>query len=401
MPRVLRRLVLAVLGIGGGLVLGLGVLWWQAPRMDRVSEAPPASVAGPDGIRWEVRTLATGLDAPWALALLPGGEALVTERGGRLWRRVADGTLRPVSGVPEPVVGGQGGLFDVLVRVRADAIEVALSLAARRNDGTVATAVVAGRLDGTVLRDVRMLVHAFPGAEEGGVHFGGRLASDGADGIFVTLGDRGTRDWAQTPGMTAGRILRVDWNGRPLGAGLPGWEPTVWSMGHRNPQGLVYDAPTGTLWSTEHGPSGGDELNRIVAGANYGWPLVSLGREYGTGRPVGTRGPLPGMTDPVFSWGEERFAPSGLAILRGPGARTWNGHLLAGGLAGRAVAVLDPASGREVARLLPGWARIRDVRTDAVGCVYLLTDAADARLVRLAPAGAACALAGAGRAPGR
>jgi glucose/arabinose dehydrogenase len=401
MPRIHRLLVLVVLGVAGGLALDLSVLWWQAPRLDRVSDAPPASVAGPGGVRWETRTLATGLDAPWALALLPQGEALVSERSGHLWRRAADGGLRSVSGVPEPVVGGQGGLLDVLVRARGDAVDVALSLAARRSDGTVATAVVAGRLERTALRDVRTLLHGTPGAEEGGVHFGGRLASDGADGIFVALGDRGTREWSQASGATAGRILRIGWDGRPLGAGVPGWDPMVWSMGHRNPQGMVRDAITGVLWATEHGPQGGDELNRIVAGANYGWPLVSLGREYGTGRQVGTPGPLPGMTDPVFSWGEERFAPSGLAVLRGPEAGAWSGHLLAGGLAGRAVAVLDPASGREVAGLLPGWGRIRDVRTDASGCVYLLADAGDARLLRLAPAGAACALEGTGRVPGR
>lgn len=283
----------------------------------------------------------------------------------------------------------------------AEGIRVALSLAARRPDGTVAPAVVAGRLVGTDLREVRTLLHAFPGAEEGGVHFAGRLAPDGGDGLFVALGDRGTREWSQAPRATAGRVLHVGWDGSPRGAGVAGWDPAAWSMGHRNPQGLARDPHTGALWSTEHGPQGGDELNLIVSGANYGWPLVSRSGEYGTGRRIGVRGPLEGMTEPVFSWEEERFAPSGLAVLRGPAAGVWEGMLLAGGLAGRAVAVIAPEGRREVARLLPGWGRIRDVRTDAAGCVYLLADAADARLLRLAPRGAACALDGQGRAPGR
>lgn len=139
----------------------------------------------------------------------------------------ADGTLRPVAGVPAPVVGGQGDLLEVLTAPEADKIRIAISLAARRPDETVATAAVARRLEETDLRDVRTLAHAAPGAEERGVHFAGRLASDGEDRIFVALGDRGVREWSQVPGATAGRVLHLGWDGSPRGAGVPGWDPAA------------------------------------------------------------------------------------------------------------------------------------------------------------------------------
>jgi len=253
--------------------------------MDRASEEPPPFVPGPGGMRWEVRTLATGLEAPWALAILPGGEALISQRGGRLWRRSADGALRPVSGVPAPVAGGQGGLLDVLALPEAVGIRVALSLAARRPNGTIATAVVVGRLMGTDLREVWPLLHAFPGAEEGGVHFAGRLAADGGDGLFVAPGDLGVREWPQAPGATAGRILRVGWDRSPRGGGA--WrvgDPVAWSMGHRN---------------LDYNPNKGNHGLRSASGPGFPMVLPERRRCQPNRREIGPAGRSP-PAQPLF-----------------------------------------------------------------------------------------------------
>ncbi|MCY7353527.1 MAG: PQQ-dependent sugar dehydrogenase [Lysobacter sp.] len=345
---------------------------------------------------FEVTELVTGLVHPWGLAFLPEGGMLVTERPGRLRRIAADGqVLEPIAGLPKIFVDGQAGLLDVaLSPTFASDHLVYLSFAEPNFRGNVAgTAVARGRLQGGALEDVEVIYRQEPKLSAG-THVGSRLVFDDAGHLFVTQGDnRVAAEAAQELGKLQGKLVRILPDGRipednPF-VGRAGASPAVWSYGHRNMQGAALHPVTRKLWTTEHGPMGGDELNIPEAGRNYGWPVITHGKDY-NGEPVpGSVGTAaPGMEQPHHVW---PVSPglSGMAFYTGDLFPQWKGDLFLGALATSELIRLDLEDDRVVQdeRLLKERGqRIRDVRQGPDGALYLLVDAEDGKLLRLAPA---------------
>ena len=341
--------------------------------------------------RFHLVKLTDGLEHPWGLAFLPDGRMLVTERPGRL-RIVDDGWLTPdpVAGVPEVWEDGQGGLLDVALHPDfAENGLVYLSYASPDDDDEGATAVARGRFDGNRLEDVEEIFVALP-RDDGGRHFGSRLVF--ADGyLFVTAGERGEPDRAQDLGDPAGSVIRLHDDGRvpddnPF-VGTPGARPELYSVGHRNPQGMTRETATGRIYAIEHGPKGGDELNLIEAGVNYGWPVITYGKSY-MGFKIGEGTHKEGMARPVHYW-VPSISPSGLMIYDADRFPAWQGSFFAGALSAELLVRLEVAGGRVVVeeRMLEDLEeRIRDVRQGPDGLIYLLTDHPDGMLLRLEPA---------------
>ncbi|WP_439649599.1 PQQ-dependent sugar dehydrogenase [Halomonas alkalisoli] len=336
--------------------------------------------------------LASGLENPWALARLPDGRFLVSERPGHLTLVAEDGTTTRLEGVPEVHARGQGGLLDLALHPswgdgEHDWIYFTWS---KPDNGNTATALSRARLEGESLVEVEELFvqdrYSDPGR-----HYGSRLAwlPDGT--LLMSIGDRGTHpERAQDKGDHAGSVLRLTDTG-----GVPDDNPFVddddvldelYTAGNRNIQGMIVTAD-GAIWASEHGPRGGDEVNFIEAGENYGWPEVSLGRDYGTGRPIGEDS-LPGMRDPAHVF-EGTQAPSGLAQVTADAFPDWQGDLLAGGLRSERLMRLTPDGSDIVASetILDGHiGRIRDIRQGDDGSLYLLNDDPQGSLYRLVPA---------------
>jgi glucose/arabinose dehydrogenase len=342
---------------------------------------------------FRVVELVRGLEQPWSLAFLPDGRMLVTEKAGRLRFIGADFKLdpQPVAGLPEVTVLGQGGLMDVALHPRfAENALIYLSYAARGEDG-VGTEVARGRLSGHALENVQVLFRQSPKGNRG-VHFGSRLVFDRQGYLYVTLGERGEMARAQKPDDHAGSVIRLHDDGRvpqdnPF-VGKPGWKPEKFTLGHRNQQGAALHPVTGVLWTHEHGPQGGDEVNVIRAGANYGWPVITYGVNYGIGTKIGEGTAKPGMEQPVHKW-VPSIAPSGMAFYTGERFPNWRGDLFVGALRAQLLVRLR-LDGEKVVheeRLLKGaLGRIRDVRAGPDGLIYLLTDESHAVLARLEPA---------------
>lgn len=371
-------------------VLYLGALALLAAVACRSREASDLVHGEVEDFRIEVLT--QGLEHPWSLAFLPDGRMLVTERPGRLRLLAADGRLdpRPVEGVPPVVAKGQGGLYDVVLHPRhAENGWVYLALAGAGAGGS-GTELIRGTLREGRLEQVHTLYRLQPKTGTSH-HYGGRIVFDGAGFLYLTLGDRGERERAQRLDDAAGSILRLHDDGRipadnPF-VGRPGARPEIYSYGHRNVQGAAIRPADGMLWTHEHGPQGGDELNPIRPGRNYGWPMITHGAEYVTGFAIGEGVAKPGMEQPVHYW-KPSIAPSGLAFYRGDAFPRWRGDALVGALKDRMLVRLKLEDDRVVheERLLQGrLGRIRDVRVGPDGLVYLLTDAADGMLVRLRP----------------
>jgi glucose/arabinose dehydrogenase len=346
-----------------------------------------------------VTELTTGLSNPWSLAFLPDGRMLVTERAGRL-RLLAPGgqSLGAVSGLPPIHVEGQGGLLDVVLDPRFAANRRIYFSFAERDVGNPAlngTAVARAVLDADAraLGEVTVIYRQRPKVASS-AHFGSRLVFDRAGQLFVTLGERlldDQRGFAQDPSRGHGKVARITTDGAAA-PGNPAWpqagaQPELWSLGHRNPQGAALHPDTGELWTSEHGPQGGDEINRTLAGRNYGWPLASRGQEYGTTQPVGVPS-LAGTQDPVWVWetidgspwqggAKSSIAPAGMAFYSGSAVPQWRGSLFVTALAGQAVWRLalagNSVTGQE--RLLASRGeRMRDVRQGPDGALYLLVD---------------------------
>jgi glucose/arabinose dehydrogenase len=333
-----------------------------------------------------------GLEQPWGLAFLPDGRMLVTEKGGRL-RVVSDGKLdpRPVAGMPEVAVHGQGGLMDVAPHPKfADNGLVYVSFAARGTDG-VGTELARGRLVGHRLEEVRVIFRQSPKGSTGR-HFGSRIVFDREGYLYLTLGDRGEMERAQRPGDHAGSVIRLHDDGRvpadnPF-VGRSGWKPEKFDLGHRNQQGAALHPVTGALWTHEHGPQGGDEVNIIRPGANYGWPVITYGVNYVIGTQIGEGTHKPGMQQPVWKW-VPSIAPSGMAFYTGNKFPKWRGNLFVGALKDQLLVrlQLDGENVVKEERLLTGaLGRIRDVRSGPDGYLYLLTDASPGVIARLEPA---------------
>ena len=360
----------------------------EGPRA--TAPARPATTAG--GV--SIETIATGLERPWSVALLPGGGFLVTERPGRLRRVSADGTVSaPLQGVPPVFQEGQGGLLDVVLAPDfAQSHRIWLSYAEPGPGGTAGTAAATAILDDDALEDLRVVYRQRPKLP-GGAHFGSRIAFDRDGHVFISQGERFEKTRAQDLSMLQGKLVRLDLDGgipadNPF-VGREGAAPEIFSYGHRNMQGLAVDPLTGTLWQSEHGPRGGDELNLPQAGKNYGWPVISNGMDYATNRPypetIGTE--APGMESPYHAWAKSPGL-SGMAFLRGQPDSPWNDSLFLGALADHDLIRLTLDGNRIVAeeRLLQDLdERIRDVRVGADGAVYVLTDADDGRLLMLTP----------------
>jgi glucose/arabinose dehydrogenase len=353
--------------------------------------AYPQTVKSQDH-EFRVVRLVEGLDHPWGLAFLPDGRMLVTERPGRLRIVGKDHKLdpQPVFGVPAVAAYGQGGLLDVALHPRhAENGLIYLSYAAR-GEGGVGTEVARGKLSGNRLEEVLVVFRQLP-KSNAGQHFGSRLVFDRDGYLFITLGDRGDRQRAQRPDDHAGSVIRLHDDGKvpkdnPF-AGKPGWKPEKYTLGNRNQQGAALHPKTGTLWTHEHGPQGGDEVNIIRAGANYGWPVITYGAEYGIGTRIGEGTHRPGMEQPLHHW-VPSIAPSGMAFYTGERFPKWRGDLFVGALRDQMLVRLQ-LDGEKVVKeermLKNALGRIRDVRSGPDGYLYLLTDEASGVLARLEP----------------
>ena len=373
-----------------GLLLAVLTLFAPGGKAALRAAEAASEVIESEQARFRVIEITDKLRHPWGMAFLPDGDLLVTERPGRL-RRINDTGLEPasVAGVPKVFARGQGGLLDVALHPDfAENRWLYLSYSAGRGRA-VRTTVMRARLGPDGLAEQTVIFETSPPGRTD-KHFGSRLAF-GADGLlYVTLGERGERRRAQELGDHNGSVLRLNADGtipedNPF-AGTPGAKPEIYSYGHRNPQGLAVQPETGLVFAHEHGPRGGDELNLIEAGVNYGWPTISHGREY-TGGKIGVGSSAEGLAQPLWIW-TPSIAPSGMSFYEGDAFPAWQGDLLVGALKYELVVRLEIENGRVVGeeRLLERrLGRIRDVRTGPDGLVYVLTDERSGVLYRLEP----------------
>jgi glucose/arabinose dehydrogenase len=361
-----------------GLALGLG-----APAVAG-SEARLVTVGQ---TKIAIERVVGGLDEPWGLAFLPDGGFLVTERDGRLTQFSGDPSRTPIriEGLPEVAAEGQGGLLDVLVPKNFDRTrEVLFSYSKPQPDGA-GTALASGRLskDGGMLEGVRVLFEMAPGSS-GGRHFGSRIVEARDGTIFLTIGDRGEGVTAQDPMRHEGSVVHLTREGLPASPGLFGDAglPELYSKGHRNAQGAALDRE-GRLWVVEHGARGGDELNLVEPGENYGWPLISFGTDY-DGSAIGVGTEAPGLTQPMRFW-DPSIAPSGLMIYSGAMFPDWAGHVFTGSLKYDYIAIIDKGGLGVESRIEgPETGRVRDIREAPDGSIWFLsvTDGAVYRIFR-------------------
>ncbi len=335
--------------------------------------------------------IVSGLEHPWGHAFLPDGRIIVTERPGRL-RIINAGRLEkePVSGLPAIAAGGQGGLLDVTLH--PDFIENGLIYFSYSGagEGGVGTEVARGKLSGNRLENVEVIFRMAPKSKTSR-HFGSRLVFDREGYLYITLGDRGEKARAQRPGDHAGSVIRLHDDGR-VPADNPfveqkGWQPEKFTLGHRNMQGAAIHPETGSIWTHDHGPQGGDEINVIRPGMNYGWPVITYGVNYVIGTKIGEGTHKPGMAQPLYYW-VPSIAPSGMTFYTGDKFTRWRGNLFVGALKDQMLVRLSLDGERVVSeeRLLKNkLGRIRDVSQGPDGFLYLLTDEKDGMLVRLEP----------------
>lgn len=365
------------------------------------AQSGPAPISGdvPEAQGWRAEVVIEGLNHPWSIAWLPDGSALVTERPGRL-RLIRDGKLdpEPIAGLPPVLAFGQGGLLDIALHPDFPDNRLVYLTFATGNPDANRTALARGRLEDHALREVRILFqNADP--KSGGQHFGSRLVWLPDKSLLMSIGDGGNppirfgdgniRDQAQNPGTHFGKILRLKDDGTPHPdnpfANRPGAKPEIWTLGHRNIQGLTRDPLSGRIWANEHGSRGGDELNVIEGGQNYGWPAVTYSVEY-WGPRISEETHRRGMTDPRLVWTPSK-APSGLTFYTGDIYPQWKGDLFSGALKFRQIRRLDLDGTRVVGeeKLTIGQ-RVRDVRQGPDGYLYVLTDEDRGALLRIVPA---------------
>ncbi len=358
--------------------------------------AAPISGDVPEAPGWRAEVVVSGLNHPWSIAWLPDGSALVAERSGRL-RVIRDGRLDPVpvSGLPPLYVGGQGGLLDVSLHPRfADNRLVYFTFATGTADAN-RTALARGHFDGQALRDTEVIFqNADP--KSGAQHFGSRIVWLPDQSLLMSIGDGGNpparfggeniRNQAQSLGTHFGKVLRLKDDGTPHPdnpfASQPGARPEIWTLGHRNIQGMARDPVSGRVWANEHGSRGGDELNVIEGGGNYGWPVVTYSSEY-WGPRISSESSRPGIVEPHLVWTPSK-APSGLTYYTGDTYPQWKGDLFSGALKFGQVRRIRLEGTRVVGeeKLTIGQ-RVRDVRQGPDGYLYLLTDEDDGALLRI------------------
>ena len=373
--------------------LALAMALLPSAATNVLAQTTDAPAAAASKIRVEV--VARGLEHPWGLAFLPDRRMLVTERPGRVRIVSREGKLsRPLAGVPKVAATGQGGLLDVALapdfeRSRLVCMSYAEPRDGRANGTSVARARLVGAAGEERFEDVEVIFRQEP-SHRGGLHFGSRLvfAPDGK--LFVTLGERFEMEYAQDLGRHWGKVVRLEPDGKvpadnPF-VGKEGARPEIWSYGHRNAQSAAIHPGTGALWIVEHGPRGGDEVNIVERGANYGWPVVGYGIDY-SGAKIHSAADRAGMVPPIYYW-VPSIAPSGMAFYTGDLLPDWRGNLLVGALAGQALHRLVLDGARVVAEevlIANRRERIRDVRQGPDGAVWLLIDAGDGAIARIAP----------------
>ena len=373
-------------------VIAVTLLADLSPAPAEITQAPAQQSKRPP----QAETFAKGLVNPWGMAFLPDGRLLVTERPGRMRIVARNGGLSPaLKGVPQVVASGQGGLLDVaLAPDFATSNAVYFCFSEPREGGTNGSSVARAKLvadgEGGRLDDLKIVFRQEP-ASTGSMHFGCRLVFARDGNLFVTLGERfHSRDKAQDLATHFGKVVRI----RPDGTAPPdnpfinksGARPEIWSYGHRNPQAAALHPGSGKLWVVEHGARGGDEVNIPQAGKNYGWPIITYGRDY-SGAKIGEGTAKAGMEQPIYYW-DPSIAPSGMAFYTGDLFPEWKGNLFVGALAGRALhrLVLDGERVVGEERLLRDLGeRIRDVRSGPDGALWLLTDNPEGRVVRVVP----------------
>ena len=382
------------------LFVALGGLFGLAAISTASAQGPVYQSAEHD---FRVVTVVEDIQHPWSIAFLPDGDMLFTQRTGEL-RIVRDGELLPdpVEGVPETRVINQGGLQEIAVHPDFENNRIVYVSYSKPNGSRGTTALIRARFENDRLEDVEEIFEADAWNERGG-HFGAKIAFDEDGYLFMSVGDRQSpptgnleRHPAQDLGTHFGTIVRLMEDGsvpqdNPF-VGDRNVRPEIWSYGHRNPQGLAFHPETGDLWSTEHGPQGGDELNLILPGVNYGWPVIGYGVNYRTGTRIHPSGELEGMEQPKTFW-IPSIGASGLMIYDGDAFPEWRGDIFAGGLAAthRRLSRIAVDGGRVMTResLLHDVFRIRDVRQGPDGFIYLATDNRAGGLtdiVRLEPA---------------
>jgi glucose/arabinose dehydrogenase len=391
----------SILGIGTCMCLLIGTL---AAAMCATAAAdvapepvrgtpPPPQPAKVIKTGYKVTEIAKGLDHPWSMAFLPDGSMLVTERVGRL-RLIKDGSLQaePIGGVPAVHTGSQAGLFDIVLHPKFAENHIVYLTYAAGTKAANGTQVARARFDGSALQDLHVIFKAMP-LKDTDNHYGGRLAFL-PDGTFaLTIGEGFEyREKAQDLKSDLGKIVRLNEDGgvpqdNPF-IGQASVRPEIYTWGHRNEQGLFFDASSGRLYETEHGPRGGDELNIIVARRNYGWPVITYGMDY-SGAYVSPYTQRPGLEQPVIYW-TPSIAPSGLTMYYGDKFPAWRGDLFVGALAFKHLRRVHLDEHGEVVdqeQLLNdlNW-RIRDVRAPADGFLYVCTDETDGHVLRLEPA---------------
>ena len=363
-----------------------------APAADAAQPAEPQVVESQQG-QARLSVVASGLSHPWAVAPLPDGGFLVTERGGNLRRIGADGSIsEPVKGVPAVAARGQGGLLDVaLAPDFATSHRIYLTYAEPGENGTSGTAAAYATLDGDTLPELTVIYRQEPKVDAE-YHYGSRLAFDDQGHVFISQGDRSFKPMAQQLDKLQGKLVRLRLDGsipedNPF-VGREGARPEIWSYGHRNSQGLAFDPRTGKLWESEHGPRGGDEINLPLPGLNYGWPLATHGIDY-SGQPIAeARGKEYEGTESPHHVFEISPGLSGMAFYIGREGKPWNDSLFLGALAHRNLIRLQLDGDRVVGeeRLLQDLGeRIRDVRAGADGNLYLVTDEDNGKLLKLEP----------------
>jgi glucose/arabinose dehydrogenase len=363
-----------------------------------ITLAVPVASAQDSSIKTErytlkVETLASGLASPWSVALLPDGLTLITEKPGKL-RVLRQGRLleRPVSGLPEVTVRGQGGLLDVVAHPGYQKNRLIYWSYSAGTSTEVGTEVARGRLscegDDCRVSDVQVIFTQKPKVNAG-QHFGSRLVWDGSGNLFVTLGDRGRQDDAQNLGNHIGTVLRISETG-----GVPvdnpfvkreGAIPEIFTYGNRNVQGAAIHPRTGELWAHEHGPQGGDELNILRSGRNYGWPVITHGRTYGLGRTIGEGTERADIPKALKIWLPQSIAPSGLAFYTGTLFPEWRSSLFLGSLREQMLIRLTLSGDTVTAEeRIEGFGRVRDVREGSDGALYVLSESTG-KLFRLTP----------------
>ena len=340
---------------------------------------------------YKIESVADGLSHPWAIAFLPDGDMLVTERPGRL-RRITNGKLRQesIGNLPEVYVGGQGGLFDIILDPGFETNHRIFLSFSSGSKSANATRVVSATLEGNSLQDIRTIFTALP-TRDTPHHFGGRLALMPDQTLLVTVGEGfDFREQAQFLDNHLGKLIRINTDGTvPADNPFTGRDdalPEIWTYGHRNPQGLLVSVD-GTVWLHEHGPRGGDELNRIEPGKNYGWPAITHGMDY-SGAYVSPFTEAAGMEQPVIDW-TPSIAPAGFCEYQGDAFPDWQGNLFVAALAEKSVRRLHMENGRVKSQEIMFTElkqRIREVRAGPDGYLYLLTDSEEGQVLRVSPA---------------